>query len=180
MRAPPRRRGALLRLVALPILAAGGAAWAVVAPAAAARRPATPSRAASRPCGVAVRYGPLPLWARAGFHPPDLPMPHVLGAKGQIAAILWARHDPLHAPPLQEPSNKILWVSKAPVPAGSNLRIRARRMVGSTPVGPVVRREVVGGPGPSEINLPLPGCWRLTLRWSGHLDHVDLRYVADP
>jgi hypothetical protein len=39
-----------------------------------------------------------------------------------------------------------------------------------------VVRVVVGGPGPSGINLPSPGCWRLTLQWSGRTDHLDLEY----
>jgi hypothetical protein len=35
---------------------------------------------------------------------------------------------------------------------------------------------VRGGPGPSIVDLPSPGCWALTLRWSGHVDHLDLEY----
>jgi hypothetical protein len=37
---------------------------------------------------------------------------------------------------------------------------------------------VPGGPGPSIINLPAPGCWTLHLSWSGHRDELKLRYVA--
>jgi hypothetical protein len=36
---------------------------------------------------------------------------------------------------------------------------------------------VRGGPGPSGINLPAPGCWRLALRWSGRTDELDLQYA---
>jgi len=32
-----------------------------------------------------------------------------------------------------------------------------------------VNRLVRGGPGPSIINLPTAGCWRLALRWAGAL-----------
>jgi hypothetical protein len=46
-------------------------------------------------------------------------------------------------------------------------------------VGAHVTREVVGGPGPSIINLPVPGCWRFTLRWSGQIDTTDLAYHAN-
>ena len=56
-------------------------------------------------------------------------------------------------------------------------KIRAQRMEGRRRVGRPVTRVVVGGPGPSGINLPAPGCWRLSLRWSGRADELDLRYV---
>jgi hypothetical protein len=49
-------------------------------------------------------------------------------------------------------------------------------MNGSTLVGAPVTRKVFGGPGPSIINLPSAGCWRLTLRWSGRSDSLDLQY----
>jgi hypothetical protein len=52
------------------------------------------------------------LSARGGFSDPAGPVPHVLGARGNIVAILWARTDALHVPPLASRSNKILWVSK--------------------------------------------------------------------
>jgi hypothetical protein len=58
----------------------------------------------------------------------------------------------------------------------SDLRIRAQRMRGSRPVGQHVVRVIRGGPGPSYVNLPSPGCWRLTLRWSGRRDSLDLEY----
>lgn len=60
----------------------------------------------------------------------------------------------------------------------SDLRISAQRMKGSHRVGRPVVRVVRGGPGPSYVNLPAPGCWRLTLRWSGRSDQLDLDYVA--
>jgi hypothetical protein len=43
-----------------------------------------------------------------------------------------------------------------------------------------VSRTVLGGPGPSIINLPASGCWRLTLRWSGRVDSLDLDYAPNP
>jgi hypothetical protein len=39
-----------------------------------------------------------------------------------------------------------------------------------------VRHIVPTGPGPSTIDLPEAGCWRLTLSWSGRKDSVDLAY----
>jgi hypothetical protein len=53
-------------------------------------------------------------------------------------------------------------------------------MDGARIVGPPVRRIVPGGPGPSLVDLPSPGCWRLTLTWSGRRDSLDLRYLPAP
>lgn len=101
-------------------------------------------------------------------------MPHVLGARGDIIAILWADKDALHAPPLAYQSNKILWVSRVAQQPMSSLKIHA--FLAGT--GRTVNTAVLGGPGPSIINLPVAGCWTLDLSWSGHTDVVRLRYVA--
>jgi hypothetical protein len=132
---------------------------------------------AAASCASAMTYGPLPAWARAGFHPADVAMPYVLGARGDIVAVLWARHEPLYSPPKPGRGNKILWVSRLPLSTTGNLDITARRLVGGTTVGPVVQRTVAGGPGPSGIDMPQAGCWQFTLRWSGHQDSVDLAYA---
>lgn len=130
-------------------------------------------------CHSNVRYSPLPTWARAGFQPPGTPMSHVIGAQGDIVAILWAKHDPLLSPPSPDRRNKILWVARVGAGTAANLQIEARRIVGTSVVGPAEKRTVAGGPGPSGIDMPSPGCWRFTLRWSGHVDHLDLQYAAD-
>jgi hypothetical protein len=44
--------------------------------------------------------------------------------------------------------------------------------------GPAVTRVFEGGPDPSTVNLPVPGCWRLNLRWSDHQDVLDLVYES--
>jgi hypothetical protein len=126
-------------------------------------------------CNSHVLRGVLPVWARGGFSDAKPRMPHVLGAAGSIVAILWA--DPLESPAPKDHNNKILWVSRAAANLASDLRIRAQRMSGSRAVGSPVTRRVMGGPGPSIINLPSPGCWRFTLRWSGRVDTLDLQYV---
>ena len=41
-------------------------------------------------CATAVTYGPLPVWARSGFQPANVAMPYVLGAHGDIVAVLGA------------------------------------------------------------------------------------------
>jgi len=128
-------------------------------------------------CQPRVVDGVIPSWAQAGFHPPDRRMPYEIGAQGHIAALLWAY--PLLAPPPTTHNNKILWVSEVST-SGAPLIISAQRMMGSDPIGQPARRTVAGGPGPSIINLPGAGCWRLELRWSGHHDTLDLDYLRNP
>lgn len=101
-------------------------------------------------------------------------MPHVIGTRGTIVAILWARRDALHAPLTGAEANKILWVSKVSLQPGSPLRIRATL----TGTDRTVTRQVLGGPGPSYVNMPAAGCWIMNLSWSGHQDQLALRYAA--
>lgn len=135
---------------------------------------ASPAPAARAGCSAAPAIGPLPTWARSGFQPPDVAMPHVLGTHGRIVAILWAPRDALRAPPLKHRANKILWVSRLGLRPGAPLAILAT-LDGTHRTA---SREIPGGPGPSYVNLPAAGCWTLQLSWSGHRDQVDLRYVA--
>jgi hypothetical protein len=162
----------------LLVAAAGGTTWVLRTPPAGAPRAASVTGAqpaAAGSCASAVVYGSLPTWARAGFSPPSIAMPYALGAHGDIVAVLWARHDPLVTPTPPGRNNKILWVSKL---FGSPLEITARQLVGGTAVGAVQRRTVAGGAGPSIIDMPTAGCWQFTLRWSGHVDTLDLPYAA--
>ena len=82
-------------------------------------------------------------------------------------------------PPAKTHSNKILWVSREPQVPGSDVQISAQRMSGSRLLGAEVARRVMGGPGPSIINLPAAGLLAPGLRWSGRTDTIDLRYVAN-
>jgi hypothetical protein len=129
-------------------------------------------------CAAQVKSGVLPQWARTGFSDPKPRMPYELGRSGDIAALVFGF--PLLSPPPRTDNNKILWVSRVTPQAGSDLRIAAQRMQGTHPLGAPVSRTVMGGPGPSIINLPSSGCWRLTLRWSGRVDSLDLNYGANP
>jgi hypothetical protein len=113
----------------------------------------------------------LPGWARTGFTDPRPRMPYVLGDNGAIAAILFVR--PLTAPPSPDHSNKILWVSRVD-DGGSSMRVTATLADGSA----TATRVVDGGPGPSIIDLPEPGCWHLTLQWGDNVDTLDLAYVT--
>ncbi|MEU8047692.1 hypothetical protein AB0B71_26555 [Micromonospora echinofusca] len=138
---------------------------------------AVPTGAASAAppgCGSRVETGPLPDWADAGFSG-STRMPHVLGASGEIVAILFGH--PLRTVRRNGTNNKILWVAhpttKPPaVTTADPLRITAT-LDGT---GTRVIREVAGGPGPSIVDLPQAGCWRLELRWSGRTDVMDLVY----
>jgi hypothetical protein len=159
----------MLVIAGLLCASAAGLARASTRPESA--RSPTPS---ARACHSAVRHRVLPTWARTGFSNPRPRLPHVLGRSGAIAALVFGY--PLHAPPLEDRGNKILWVSRRAVKPLSDLRIHAQLMRGHQRVGRPVVRVVVGGPGPSGINLPSPGCWRLTLQWSGRTDHLDLEY----
>jgi hypothetical protein len=144
-------------------------AAAAVAVAPAGASPSTPA------CHSVVRQGVVPTWARTGFSDPRPRLPHVLGRSGEIAALVFGY--PLRSPPAKDRGNKILWVSRRELKPLSDLRIHAQRMDGRRRAGRAVTRVVVGGPGPSGINLPAPGCWRLTLRWSGRTDELDLQYA---
>ena len=148
-----------------PAAARAGAAKAGPAPAGA---------VSSDGCAGQPPVSPLPAWARAGFSPADQAMPHVLGEAGNIVASLWASRDALHSPALQDRNNKILWVSRIPLTGSDPLVIKAA-LAGSARTA---TRSVPGGPGPSIIDLPAPGCWTLHLSWSGHTDQLKLRYVA--
>lgn len=127
---------------------------------------ATPTSAAT----CTVTTGVLPPWAQAGFNPPTQSMPYVLGTGGDIVAILFGQ--PLRSPAKPDRTNKILWVSRVER-GGDPLKIDARLDGTDT----VAIRTVPDGPGPSTIDLPRSGCWRLTLSWSGHIDHLALPYV---
>jgi hypothetical protein len=118
--------------------------------------------------------GPLPVWARSGFHPPGQPIGHVMGLRGDIVAILWGTPESsLYAPPLPDVGNKVLWVSRLADKPGAPLVIQAT-LNGTHRA--VTRR--LPDVGPSYVDLPAPGCWTLDLSWSGHRDQVELWYTA--
>jgi hypothetical protein len=126
--------------------------------------------AAGAPCEAPVPSRVLPEWARTGFSDPRPRMPYVLGDSGHIAAILFAQ--PLTSPPSPDHGNKILWVPR--VDNESSLHITAKHLDGSA----VTDQVLDAGPGPSIIDLPEPGCWRLTLRWGDNSDTLNLVYQA--
>jgi hypothetical protein len=180
---PERRRLATVAAIVSGLVTASVAALALVLlghghradrPAGAGHQPSTAAA-----CQSQVRIGVLPAWARAGFSEPRPRTPYELGASGRIAAIPFGS---LNSPPSADHTNKILWVSHVSTRPdvstlpGASLRILAQRMIGTRRDGTPVMRVVTGGPGPSIIDLPAAGCWRLTLRWSGWTDQLDLQY----
>lgn len=164
-----------LALILLAVLTAAGCTSGRAPNPAPAAKTSNSVPAATKSCPSSITPRSLPTWARAGFQPPTMPMPYVVGDRGDIVAILWADRDPLHAPPLAQRNNKILWVSKL-IPGGPFTPLRIQASLDGT--SQIVTRQVPGGPGPSIINLPAAGCWSLDLSWSGHHDHLTLRYAA--
>jgi hypothetical protein len=152
-----RTRLAILSLVAVFLGSASGSTASAV-----------------RVCQSRVDRGVLPVWARSGFSARAPRLAHVVGRSARIAALLFGPR--LSSPPGAGVSNKILWVARIPLSAPSDLRISAQRMAGRRLLGKPVARSVQGGPGPSSIDLPAAGCWRMTLHWAGRADTLDLVY----
>ncbi|WP_433362722.1 hypothetical protein ACQPZX_30825 [Actinoplanes sp. CA-142083] len=132
-----------------------------------------PEKAEEPPkCGETVVTDALPEWARTGFSDDGSGIPHVFGKSGDILGVIFG--SPLKAPPAADRNNKILWVSRPPATVTGDLKISAK-LDGT---GETAERTVTGGPGPSIIDLPKAGCWRLTLQWWGHTDTMDLTYSS--
>ena len=123
-------------------------------------------------CVDSVRHASLPTWARDGFTPPDLAVNHVEGANGDIVGVMFGA---LRVPQRPRSNNKILWVSRVGS-GGDPLRISACLL--GTDV--TAERQVHGGPGPSIIDLPRAGCWRLDLNWTDNSDQVYVPYQKGP
>ena len=118
--------------------------------------------------------GVLPTWARAGFAEQEPAAAHVSSGSGEVVAILFGY--PLTSPPREGFSNKILWVHRdGPT---SPVEIVGQRMEGLATVGEPVVRRLDGGFGPSIVDLPEAGCWRLSLTYGDRIDSIDLEYVA--
>ncbi len=131
---------------------------------------------ATGPCQSLVDKGVLPTWARAGFGDPEPALPHVMSRSGDIVAILFGY--PLSSPPRAQVNNKILWVLREG--SATPVDISAQRIAGATPVGASVERRLDGGFGPSIVDLPDAGCWRLTLAFGDRTDTIDLEYAVSP
>jgi hypothetical protein len=125
--------------------------------------------AGTTPCRSTIVHAVLPPWARAGFSEPEPVMPFVRSADGNLVAILFV--DELASPPRPTVGNKVLWVWQQ-LPADVATLHATARLNGT---GPAVTTGLPTPAGPSYVNLPSPGCWRLTLSWPGGHDTIDLR-----
>ena len=163
--APPRRPRDYLAIAAACLVVAGTAVGVYAVRGSRSSHTPTGTRSA---CDGAVITSALPPWARGGLSPNSYVNPHVTGASGAIIGVLFT--NPLRSPPASGTSNKILWIAKNP--GSGPLLIRAH-LEGSDQV---VTRTIAGGPGPSTIDMPAPGCWQLTLTWSAHTDTTALPY----
>lgn len=128
---------------------------------------------ATEDCRSDVRVGALPEWAMTGFSD-GAQVPRAVGHAGRIVAVPFSQ--PLVASQDPAPQNKVLLVPREPLTGPTPLRIEARL----SGTGDVVFRERPEGPGPGTLDLPQPGCWRLTLTWGDQTDTLDLDYVAPP
>ncbi|GAP47463.1 uncharacterized protein SAZU_2200 [Streptomyces azureus] len=170
--------GALTALVTAAVLAASGCNGAGNNPGEAKATKSTRTVAGSNAagsCRPAVKQGSLPSWARKGF-PRDVSQRHIVGDQGDIAAVLFGY--PYHAPAAEGRENKILWVAKeteGTAGMGPDDRLTIKASLAGT--NEVVTRSVTGGPGPSLIDMPKPGCWKFSLSWAGHSDSLDVEYL---
>lgn len=140
----------------------------------------TPSPAPTT-CSSVVRTDALPSWASGGFSDPEAGgNPYVLGSRGDLLAVLFGQ--PLSAPEAKDHANKILWVSRqGQIPMAPLLITATQIRAPLDPRGddPTVHRTIAGGPGPSYLDLPTPGCWHLDMTWDNGKQHdsMDLVYV---
>ena len=127
--------------------------------------------------GTKVTRGGQPSWTSSAGSLDGIP--YVLSNQDNVAGFLFGPS--LRAGHPTNPTNKILWVVREPrngqplhVTAASNLS-RAAIVTYDFPAN--------SSPGeiyPSIVDVPAPGCWRLTLTWSGHQAQLSLRYTALP
>jgi len=116
-------------------------------------------------CDGNVTTAALPGWAQAGFSPDGLHTPHVVGAHGDIIAVLFIDlrvHQPAGT------YNKVLWIARdgfGPLHIRAQLEGTSRTVTTDLPDA-----------GPSYVDMPAAGCWLMDLTWSGQHDTLALRY----
>lgn len=137
-------------------------------------RPGTAGRPAGPPSACTpVSTQVLPSWARTGFSDREPRMPVVYSRSRTMLAIIFA--SPLSSPEVTGgAANKILWVTDTPAAAGEPLLIAGKLEGGSA----VSQTSVDGGPGPSYVDVPEPGCWVFQLSWGTHRDVIALPYAV--
>jgi hypothetical protein len=114
----------------------------------------------------------LPEWARAGFSDARPVVPFVRSRSGRVVAILFGGR--LWSPPREDVSNKVLWVWQQ-APGGATGDVTMTAQLAGT--GTVVTTGLPRPEGPSTVDLPQAGCWRITLRSPAGTDTIDLDYA---
>ena len=137
----------------------------------AATKPRPPHCHAARIHRDAAPAWTAPAWAGSS---PGFTLPYALASDDAAAAFFFATR--LRAGHPTNPTNKVLWVVHFPR-NGKPLRITAR--LGTNPSRTVhIWRPADSGPGeiyPSYVDLPRPGCWKLTLTWNAHHANIDIQ-----
>jgi hypothetical protein len=142
--------------------------WQEAAPAG----PAAPV-AMTPACDGRPRTAVLPDWARDGFTDPEPKVPFVRSRSGDVVAVLFGGQ--LWSPPRQDVSNKVLWVWRA-VPGGATGDVTMTAQLAGT--SRIVTTGLPLPEGPSTVDLPAAGCWRITLTSPRGTDTIDLDYAA--
>jgi hypothetical protein len=159
IRARRRRTASLSAAAAVAVVVLGSVmAW---------QRGAGDTGVTGAACAGAVAERELPEWATTGFTDPHPVMPYAVSRSGDIVAILFGR---LSAPPDAQLNNKVLWVSRASsgIPVVIHARLEGTDVTADT--------VLPGGLGPSTVNMPRPGCWRMELSWPSGQDEIVLPY----
>jgi hypothetical protein len=124
---------------------------------------------------AAVHHGPPPRWTASAWadSSPGFSIPYALASGDGAAAFLFSH--PLRPARSTADTNKILWVMRYPR-HGQPLTVTAVQPgTGTRPVR--AQWSANAEPGeiyPSSLQVPRPGCWRLTLAWAGHRATVEL------
>jgi hypothetical protein len=131
--------------------------------------------------GTSILAGHPPAWngQPAGFTVQPTFLSYVLGSANTIMGYLWG--NPLYTPEPPDRINKILWYVRYP-PGGAPLQLTGQL---ATDPARTVSESIPNdsGPGwiyPSDVTVPLAGCWSFTLRWASHIDHLSLRFTSPP
>jgi hypothetical protein len=125
-----------------------------------------------------IHRGPPPAWTAAAWadSSPGFTVPYALASDDAAGAFFFA--NPLRSGHPTNPSNKVLWIVRFPRD-GHMLTITARQSTDPSDVVQI-RQPADSSPGeiyPSYVDLPKPGCWRLSLAWGPHRARIDVQIM---
>ena len=142
-----------------------------------------PARSSSSSAGVpcvpaAIHRGAPPGWTAAAWSDssPGFTVPYALASNGGVGAFFFAPR--LRAGHPTNPANKVLWIVRFPRD-GHPLTITAH-LSGHPSEHVQSSWPADSEPGeiyPSYVDLPKPGCWRLSLAWGPHRASIDVEVV---